>query len=70
MDMSFLYFISGILMQMTVNSEIENGMAMIKYSLNHYWKFKYGYLAFLAGWMQVFSGVFVAFVNYAVILQS
>ena len=55
---------------MTVNSEIENGMAMIKYSLNHYWKFKYGYLAFLAGWMQVFSGVFVAFVNYAVILQS
>ena len=57
-------------MQMVVNADIDNGLAMCKYSLNHYWKFKYAYLAFVTCIMQIISGVFVAFVNYAVILQS
>lgn len=49
--MSFLYFLAGILMQQVVNREIQNGMDIIKYSLNHYWKFKFRYLAFFAGFL-------------------
>jgi hypothetical protein len=67
---SFLYFAAGILMQMQLNGPIENGMIMMKYALNHYWKFKYVTLAFTAGFLQVTSCLFIAFINYAVILQS
>jgi hypothetical protein len=48
---SFLYFVAGILMQMNLNASIESGMKMMKYSLNHYWKFKYPELAWLAGFL-------------------
>jgi len=57
-------------MQMQLNGPIENGMLMMKYSLNHYWKFRYVSLAFSAGFLQVTSCLFIAFINYAVILQS
>jgi len=42
----------------------------MKYSLNHYWKFKNLSLAFLAGWLQVSSCFVIAIVNYVVILES
>lgn len=48
---SFLYFVAGILMQMNLNASIDSGMKMMKYSLNHYWKFKHFELAWLAGFL-------------------
>ena len=43
---------------------------MMKYSVNHFWKFKYVELAFLSGFLQVIACFFIGLVNYAVILQS
>ena len=43
---------------------------MMKYTTNHYWKFKYGGLAFTAGLLQVLSTVLIAIINYAVITVS
>ena len=48
---SFLYFVAGILMQMNLNASIDGGMKMMKYSVNHYWKFKFFTLAWLAGFL-------------------
>jgi len=45
-------------------------MKMMKYSVNHYWKFKYFHLAFAAGFFQVVSCFFIGLINYSVILQS
>merc|ERR1712151_292277 len=52
------------------NNQVENGMSMMKYAVNHHWKFEYTLLAFGAGLLQVISCIFIAMVNYAVIIQS
>merc|ERR1712151_100617 len=52
------------------NNQVENGMSMMKYAVNHHWKFEYTFLAFGAGLLQVISCIFIAMVNYAVIIQS
>merc|ERR1712151_1136772 len=56
--------------QQGLNNSVENGMSMMKYSVNHSWKFEYTFLAFGAGFLQVVSCIFIAMVNYAVIIQS
>ena len=48
-SMSFTQFIAGMLMQMVINDEVANGMKMMKYSVNHTWKFKYPTTAYLTG---------------------
>ena len=68
--MSFLSFVAGMLMQMQINSEIYNGMEMMKYSLNHFWKFRRPKTAFMAGLLQVTVSIFITLINYFVILQS
>ena len=42
----------------------------MKYSVNHFWKFKYGGLAYTSGVLQVLSAVLIAVINYAVITAS
>ena len=55
---------------MIINSEVENGLKIMKYQVNHYWKFKNGGLAYWAGILQVLSAVLIALINYAVITVS
>ena len=45
----FTRFISGMIMHIMTNEEMKNGMRMMKYAANHWWKFKYHRIAFLAG---------------------
>ena len=59
-----------MLMQMNVNLEMQNGLKIVKYSLNHYWKFKSPRSAAAAGLMQFAASFFTSIVNYAVIVQS
>ena len=47
-----------------------NGLKIVKYALNHYWKFKGPKSAIAAGLMQFAATLFTSFVNYAVIVQS
>ena len=53
-----------------MNNEIFNGLKMIKYSVNHPWKFKNEEIAFLAGFLQVFTMVMITVINYFVIFTS
>jgi len=53
-----------MLMQMAINHEVANGLKMMKYVLNHSWKFEYPTLAFLAGILQVTSACLTAFISY------
>ena len=46
---SFCQFIAGILMQMYLNHEVAGAMKMMKYALNHPWKFQYPNLAYAVG---------------------
>ena len=68
--MTICRLIAGILLQMIINSEVQNGLSIMKYSVNHYWKFRYGGLAYTAGLLQVLASVLIAIINYSVITVS
>lgn len=42
-------FICGMILHISCNAEIVNGMKMMKYSVNHHWKFSNYRMAFMAG---------------------
>ena len=66
----FIRFISGMIMHVMINNEIKNGLLLMKYAVNHPWKFKYHRAAVITGFMQ-FSAVFlIALANYMVITIS
>ena len=66
-EIGFSRFIAAMVMNILINDEIYNGMKMIKYSVNHPWKFSNPMLAFTAGFLQVFSMVLISLINYLVI---
>ena len=47
-----------------------NGVNMMKYSLNHFWKFKSPMEAYMSGLLQVSVAALITLINYFVILQS
>ena len=48
-EVGFSRFVAAMVMHIMMNDEIFNGMKMIKYSVNHPWKFSNPKLAFSAG---------------------
>ena len=50
-EIGFSRFVAAMVMHIIMNDEIFNGMKMIKYSLNHPWKFSNPRLAFAAGFL-------------------
>jgi len=60
-------FICGMVLHVQCSGEIQNGLLMMKYSVNHYWKFSNYNTAFLAGFFQVTAMVLITLINYAVI---
>ena len=57
-------------MHVIVCGEISNGLKMMKYSANHWWKFSNPRLAFLAGFLQVSALFLIAVINYLVVTIS
>ena len=51
-----------------MSKELREGLDKMKYALNHYWKFHYPSLAFLAGLLQTLVVMFVVMLNYQAIL--
>ena len=47
--LAFARFAAGMLMQTQTDSEIRNGMKMMKHVTNHWWKFKHHRVAFTVG---------------------
>ena len=70
LTIGFTRFIAGMVMHVVVSSEIQNGLKMMKYSSNHWWKFQNPRLAWLSGFLQVTAMIFVAIINYIVITIS
>ena len=61
-------FICGIMMHIACTGEFCNGMKMMKFAVNHDWKFVNYHLAFLPGFLQTLSMIFITQINYQVIM--
>jgi hypothetical protein len=60
-------FVCGMVLHVQCSGEIQNGLKIMKHSVNHYWKFSNYNTAFLAGFFQVIAMVLITLINYAVI---
>ena len=67
---AFARFAAGMLMQTITDEEIRNGHKMMKYSVNHWWKFKHHRVAFTVGFLQTFALTLITIVNYFVVMIS
>ena len=67
---AFARFIAGMILQTMVDDELQNGMKMMKYSVNHWWKFKHHRVAFTVGWLQFTALFAVTVVNYIIVMIS
>ena len=57
-------------MHVAMTTELKEGMAKMKYSLNHFWRFESPYLAFMTGLLQTTSIALVTLLNYYVIIAA
>jgi len=61
-------FICGILMHINLVMRVKQGMSMMKYSLNHPWKFSDWRAGFAAGFLQTNVALLIEIVNYVSIV--
>ena len=57
-------------MHVSLSDSLDQGFKMMKYALNHPWKFKNWNVSFFAGLMQALQVVVVEIVNIVVILTN
>ena len=50
-EIGFTRFIAAMVLHIIMNDEIYNGLKMIKYSVNHPWKFSNAQMAFATGFL-------------------
>ena len=60
-------FLCAIILHISLVDETKQGLSMMKYSLNHPWKFSSWTSAFSVGWMQLIIVFSVEFVNLAIL---
>ena len=63
-------FVCGVVMHIQCDKEFQNGLRMMKYSVNHYWKFDNYKLAFLPGFLQIIAMITITLINFLVIMIS
>ena len=68
LSVGFSRFIAGIMMHVAMNNELNEGMAKMKFAVNHQFRFSQFRLAFLAGLLQTIMIALVTLLNYYVIL--
>ena len=56
-----------MLLHIHCNTEILNALNMMKYAVNHHWKFSNYRVAFLAGFLQCMVMFLITLINYMVI---
>lgn len=66
-DVNFARFVAGIMMHVAMTSEIKQGIAKMKFVVNHIWRFEYPTVAFATGLGQTLMVVLVTLLNYIVI---
>ena len=68
--LAFARFAAGMLMQTLTDEEIRNGLKMMKYTTNHWWKFKHHRVAYSVGLLQAMALTLITMVNYFVVMIS
>lgn len=63
-------FICAVVLHMALQDEIKQGLDVMKYTLNHSWRFDNWHLAFLCGFLQTIVIVCVEVVNFIAIMSS
>ena len=61
-------FLCGIFLHISLEDEAKAAYKMMKYTLNHPWKFEHWYIAFLVSFYQIFVLILVEFVSTALLL--
>lgn len=62
--------ILGIFMHFIVDKDIRQGLVLMKYALNHPWKFRRWYSAFLIGFIQLALAVTSEYVSIQIVLST
>ena len=70
LKIGFTRFIASMVMHVVVTAEISNGLGMMKYAANHWWRFSDPKLAWLSGFLQMSAMLCIAIINYFVITIS
>ena len=66
----FARFICGIVLHVSLSAELKQGLTMMKYAVNHRWKFINYKIAFMSGLMQASMIIFVEFINVMALLTN
>ena len=70
LKIGYTRLIAGMVMHVIVSGEIANGLKIMKYAANHWWKFSNPRLAWLAGFLQCVALFLIAIINYLVVTIS
>jgi len=66
----FARFICGIVLHVSLSAELKQGLGMMKYAVNHHWKFVNYKFAFLSGLLQASMVIFVESINFLALLTN
>lgn len=66
----FTRFVCATILHLSVVNEVLEGITMMKYALNHRYKFHRYFLAFLCGYFKALSGLLVELVSIFVICAA
>ena len=69
-SLAYTRFAAGILLQLSLTRELQEGMLKMKYCLNHPYKFSFQMPAFFAGFFQATALILVTLLNYYLILEA
>lgn len=63
-------FLCAIFLHISLTDELNQGLNIMKYSMNHHWKFKNWFSAYMVGFCQMTVVVSVELVNLIVLLTN
>ena len=66
----FTRFICGIVLHVSLSAELQQGMTMMKFAVNHWWKFDDWYVAYLTGSLQTSVVLLVEIVNFVALITN
>ena len=66
----FARFVCGIVLHVQLSAELYQGLTMMKFAVNHPWKFEDYKVAYAVGFMQMSMVVIVEFVNFVALITN
>lgn len=66
----FARFICAVILHLSLTDEVTDGLKMMKYAVNHDYRFNNYIIAYISGFFQMFSSIGVECANIGVILAA